>query len=80
MSTQNIFACKLSQADRARKHLDVTHAVHRRQMSRQCFLFNKPLVAHITLVFTVFPLSVRRVVVSADRWLVAERHRTKLTL
>ena len=60
--------------------LDVTDAVNCRQMSLHVRPVGELFTANLTLMLALSTLTVRRVVVSADRRLVAEHHVTQLTL
>ena len=64
------------------KSLDVTYAMNRWEVSLQIAFIHKLPAANLALVtsFSSGSLSVRRVVVNADCWLVTERHVADLTL
>ena len=82
-----VFALKHPRANATLERLDVTNTMNRRQVPGQIAFIHKLPAANLALVSGVRTLrsaadalSMRRVVVSADRWLVVERHVADLTL
>ena len=83
---KNILALKLTRTNATLEGLDVTNTVNRRQVFLHIAFIHELPAANLTLVSGVrmlrstAALSMCRVVVSADRRLVAERHVADLTL
>ena len=92
VSCQRAFTFEHTWADVTPERLDVTNTVHSSHVQTHALPLCELPAAEFTRVLGVRMLwswrrrrsgvarSMRRLVVSADRWLVAEHHRTELTL
>ena len=85
MFGKSAFLLKHARANVTLEGLDIANAMNRRQVPLHIPFMHQLLAANLALVSGVrmlrsASLSMRRVVVSADRWLVAERHVADLAL